>query len=92
MGNFSVRVEDAPNTSIAYLAGDLDMASAPELTEALLAVEGHVTFDCSDLEFVDSSGLAIFARHARNGGVSITNAPPNVRRVLEITGLDELRT
>jgi anti-anti-sigma factor len=89
--SFAVRVEAAPDTSIVHLAGELDMAGAQQVTQALDGIEGHITFDCSDLEFIDSSGLAIFARHARNGGASVVNATPRIRRVLEITGLDGLQ-
>ena len=77
--------------SIAHLVGELGIETAPLLTEALGGVEGHIVFECSDLEFVDSSGLAISARHMRNGGASITNAPPRLCRILEITGLDVLQ-
>jgi anti-anti-sigma factor len=94
MAHFTSRIEhgdgpEAPAT-IVYLSGELDLAVAPILTQDLEELGGHITFDCSELEYIDSSGLAIFARVARNGGATLRNANDLVFRILEITGLDDL--
>jgi len=72
------------------LSGELDMATAPALERVLEGVTGRVRFDCGDLAFVDSSGLAIFSRVERNGGASLFGLQPNVRRVVEVAGLGDL--
>jgi anti-anti-sigma factor len=81
---------DRCDGTVVFLAGELDAATAPQLDDALKGVTGHVTFDCSGLAFVDSSGLAIFDRVNTNGGASFRDPRPNVRRALEITKFDEL--
>lgn len=88
---FSCRVLHEEDRSIVVsLCGELDAANAPTLDAVLDGIDGPVVFDCSDLEFVDSSGLAIFFCFDRDGGASLRGVRPNVRRVLEITGLDGL--
>jgi anti-anti-sigma factor len=72
------------------LSGELDIATAPMLERTLGDLTGRIHFDCADLTFVDSSGLAIFARVDRNGGARLRAVRPNVRRVVEVAGLSHL--
>jgi anti-anti-sigma factor len=88
--DFSARIEPQGEQITVTLSGELDMATAPTLEQLLEGVQGRVCFDCTDLAFVDSSGLAIFARVDRNGGTALRAVRPNVRRVLEVAGLDGL--
>ena len=74
------------------LCGELDADGVPVLRDRLIGVVGDVTFDCSRLTFLDSSGLALFVatqRDCRAGGgkMVIVNPSPCVIRVLELTGL-----
>src|SRR5262245_28360629 len=75
------------------LVGELDMASADRLREAVSAVDGRgdVILDMSQLTFVDSSGIHVFIELARNlaGGRSsiILRCPsPIALRTLELVG------
>jgi anti-anti-sigma factor len=75
-------------------SGELDLATAPRLTEALLRtpVRGEVSLDLSEISFLDSSGvhaILAFAR-SRNGSgqLVILNPSEPVARVLEIAGID----
>ena len=76
--------------------GELDMATAPEFREALLALAArNVVVDLSVLDFLDSSGITaiLTARKevvARGGTLVLDAANGIVRRVLEITGLSTL--
>jgi anti-anti-sigma factor len=88
--DFTARIEPESEQITVTLCGELDMATAPTLEQLLEGVQGRVCFDCTDLAFVDSSGLAIFARVDRNGGAALRAVRPNVRRVLEVAGLDDL--
>lgn len=81
------------------VAGELDQATVPELQQALDEVieagGGGLLIDLSDCSFIDSSGLAalVSARDRMAGGddrgFSICCGSPQVRRLLEITGLDK---
>jgi anti-anti-sigma factor len=77
------------------LEGELDLATAPLLTEALLdfASEREVHLDLALLTFLDSSGLHVITALARsqNGGRSVVlvNPSTSVMRSLEITGIDQ---
>jgi anti-anti-sigma factor len=80
------------------VAGELDEATAPLLREQLFNVHadlvGDLVLDISALTFVDSTGLSLFlTMHKRlrsEGKRLVIFAPtPKVRRVMEITRLDE---
>ena len=90
MSNFSARIVQHDGATTVFLHGELDMATVPDLEGELKGVEGLVCFDCTELSFVDSSGLAVFSRADRNGGARLRNVKPNVRRVLEVVALEHL--
>ena len=52
---FSVTVEG--ESLLVKVAGELDLATAPELDACLRPVRGDVAIDCSGLDFIDSSGI-----------------------------------
>jgi anti-sigma B factor antagonist len=76
-------------------AGELDMATAPKLDQALKKAEQRyevLVLDLGRLTFIDSSGIrTIFqtAQRAREGlfGFSIKPGPPTVMQTLEVLGL-----
>ncbi len=81
------------------VAGELDHATAEQLRGPLLeAIAGGadgILVDLSECHFIDSTGLSVLVEARRllgdrNGGPSfgICCADPQVRRLLEITGLD----
>ena len=81
------------------LGGELDVASAPVLRDEVVRhiSEGRttMTFDCSELTFVDSTGLGVLigARArclAANGSVSLTGVSPALQRLLAVTGIESL--
>ena len=90
MSGFSARAERDGGATTVFLQGELDMAAVPQLERELDGVKGHVVFDCAELSFVDSSGLAVFSRVDRNGGTTLRNVKGNVRRVLEVVALEHL--
>ena len=90
MDGFSVMSERNNGHRVFRLIGELDIATAPILESALDGIGGPVIFDCAELEFVDSSGLKIFATVASNGGATLRNVSDTLRRTLEITRLDGL--
>jgi anti-sigma B factor antagonist len=93
---FSLTVRDLPDldTHIVELSGELDVASADFLTNALTEVAGpSVVVDLSGLDFMDSSGVGALVV-ARNrikakgrGDLVLTRPGAIVQKVLEIVGL-----
>jgi len=77
--------------------GDVDMATAPQLRDALSGlVDGgarRIVLDCRGLEFLDSSGigvlLAVRNRLGDDGSLTLEAPPAHVRKVLDLTGVSE---
>ncbi|HET9094310.1 MAG TPA: STAS domain-containing protein [Solirubrobacteraceae bacterium] len=88
---------DHAETSRLRVWGELDMASVPPLQDRLLALVGAgrtVELDLSGLTFMDSSGLnlliAVARAAAENGGaLAVAAVSPEVRRVLDLSGVAE---
>jgi anti-anti-sigma factor len=71
--------------------GELDMASGPAFAAALdgmISTLGEVVVDMSGVKFMDSAGLNVLCTAARSGAVRLQCVPDQVRRVIEITGLE----
>lgn len=84
---------------VIRLHGDLDMATAGELRQALTRIlgtaPGQLTIDLSGLEFVDSTGIGVLVgglRRAEDQGCDFALRFPNgpVRKVLHLTGIDQI--
>ena len=93
---FSISARDVQDHHIVALHGELDMASADGLADALVEVAGStVVVDLSGLTFMDSSGISalVIARNrilANGQGTLVVTRPGGiVRRALEIVGLSE---
>ena len=97
---FEVRVGELEHgVRTIYVRGELDLSTAPDLErpldQALDSGEGSVLIDLSQCEFIDSTGIALIVRawqrldSGENGRVLvICSQNDQVRRVLEITGLE----
>ncbi len=81
------------------LVGELDIASVPILHGAVERLHASttcaVTIDLSELQFIDSTGLAaiVFAGklcEQRGYRFSLIAGPPSVQRLFELTGLIEV--
>lgn len=96
----SVQVEDHGATAVVAVRGDLDVAGAPQLREALIDViaDGRrVLVDLEALDFLDSSGLGVLIgglRRARTEGgeLELVCTGRTLLRPFEITGLDKVFT
>jgi anti-anti-sigma factor len=84
-----------PNTY--FLGGELDMATAPRLEEAVqpcIDAGGPILFDLSAVSFVDSSGLRAFLSMARklgSKGCVLLHAPQErIRRLIELVRLTDV--
>jgi anti-anti-sigma factor len=79
------------------LIGEIDMATAPMLQEALLvslSAGGSVTVDMRDVTFIDSSGLKVIvacaAETASNQPLMVKDPSAVVRRALEVFGMEQI--
>jgi anti-sigma B factor antagonist len=97
---FQVSVDDLGDGIQAIaVRGELDLGTAPELEGplegALERGEGPILVDLSECEFIDSTGIALIVRAwQRLDGAEgsrdlvICSRNDQVRRVLDVTGLD----
>jgi len=97
---FEVKVGDLDHgVRTISVRGELDLSTAPELEgpleQALDGGEGSVLIDLSSCEFIDSTGIALIVRawqrldgDGDGRALVICTGNDQVRRVLEITGLE----
>lgn len=102
MGDAALEVDvrtDGPRADVRVI-GELDLATLGILqtsVEGLARAVRRITLDLTDLEFIDSSAIAtILGLHRRldaeDRDLVLRNPQPIVRRVLEMTGAQELLT
>ena len=98
---FGVRTTSTGSNLLVEVAGDVDMTTAPELSQAIeRAPDGTelVVIDLSDVSFLDSSGLNALVQGRRTlaeRDVAMTVVVPpegTIRQVFEITRLTEALT
>jgi anti-sigma B factor antagonist len=89
--------------AVLRLAGELDVATAPELRSSVGTFFEHsgpggtLVIDLAAVTFVDSTTIgvlvgAIRAAEQTDWSVVIRNQAPAIQRVFELTGLDQLLT
>jgi anti-anti-sigma factor len=84
--------------SALLVAGEIDLATAPEFARAVQAwctanPVGDIELDCGQLRFIDSCGLHVLFNTARTLAeqqrtLVISNLPAPARKVAEIVRLD----
>jgi anti-sigma B factor antagonist len=82
------------------LAGELDLGNAAEVGDELSAAVAKATstvvcLDCVDLEFIDSSGLAMLLRidaqlQQQGRSLLLLRVPKRLQRVFTLTAVDYL--
>jgi anti-sigma B factor antagonist len=86
------------DATVVALAGEFDLAGVEEFEEELKKLEASepavLVVDLNGLRFMDSSGLRALVmadQRAKHAGrrLAIVPGPPIVRRVFEITQLDD---
>jgi anti-anti-sigma factor len=95
---FEINSEWQAETGVLTLSGELDLATAPRVEEAVQAMLGHdvrnLTVDLGSLSFMDSSGLRLLivldARAtSENWTLALTRPQESVRRLLQVSGVEE---
>jgi anti-sigma B factor antagonist len=96
---FEAASERAGSCPVLKVAGEVDIQTSPVLHDHLTRVldEGHtsVIVDLTDVTFLDSTGLSVLIAGLKRcqgsgGSLRVASPQPNVRRVLEVTGLDDV--
>ena len=94
MVSFQLAVDRREGGALVTVSGEVDLAAASEFGAGLREAfdQGNeVTVDVSGVTFMDSTGVAGFARLIRQGAdLTVEGASPAVARLLEITGIDRL--
>jgi len=99
---FQLRVDRLGDAAcVITVAGDLDLATAPELRRAVGAMLGEgerlLVIDLTAADFVDSSGLGALTwtqlrARAAGGELRVAGAHDDVRRALALAHLDTVLT
>ena len=95
---FAIDIDEREDRVIVTPRGELDMATAPELEQAVmprLRDGGWVVLDLRSLDFIDSSGLRVVvgahrSAEERGGRFTCVRGAPGstVHRIVEIAGID----
>jgi stage II sporulation protein AA (anti-sigma F factor antagonist) len=96
---FKVRSEQEDGVFVVTVEGELDMNTATDLERELegpvASAEAPLLIDLSRCEFIDSTGIALIVRSWQtldgdgNGRFALCGIGHQVKRVLDITGLEE---
>lgn len=98
MADFAIETRTDGGVTHMALRGEFDLATVPAFEEALRKLEADrpatLVIDLGELTFMDSSGLRALVMaderaRERQARLAIVPGPPSVRRVFEITKLDE---
>jgi anti-sigma B factor antagonist len=95
--DFSVAVSFEAGEHVVMVAGEVDMATAPELAAVVRRLGGpdaRLVFDLSSVTFMDSSGLGVIAttlrRLSEDGGTACVRGTSQfVLQTIKISGLDQ---
>jgi anti-sigma B factor antagonist len=87
--------EKGPDVAVLAVDGEIDLATAPRLKEALLALAEEpktVIVDLSKTQYLDSTALGVLVgglkrKRERGGELRLAGLTERVRRVFDITRL-----
>jgi len=91
-------LHDEPDHSLVRVYGEIDLMvrqNASALCQAVAARGLPLVVDATDVTFVDSAGMSVLVRMARDaeaGGYSVVlrNAPWMLKELMTVTGVDRL--
>jgi anti-anti-sigma factor len=97
--SLQVHVEQSAGVPVVRVAGEVDMATAPQLREHIEEMPegtGTLIVDLTDVTFLDSTGLSVLVAAWKQlasdgatagGDLRLVVVGPAIQKVLEITGL-----
>lgn len=95
----SKRFDEEKSLWDIQLVGDVDIQSSSHLKEEingmLNQVETDLKIDCANLSYIDSTGLGVLIGVLKRvklveKEITIVNAQNNIKKLLNITGLDKI--
>jgi anti-sigma B factor antagonist len=96
--NFEVAESERAGTAVLRVQGEVDVSTAPQLREQLLALSEQGTtvavVDLSAVSFVDSTALGVLVSGAKGlrgagGDLRLVVTEPRITKVFAITGLTD---
>jgi anti-sigma B factor antagonist len=97
--NFDVTESERHGVPVLSVQGEVDVSTAPELRERLLALaendETVAVVDLSAVSFVDSTALGVLVSGVKRlrsagGDLRLVVTEPRIAKVFEITGLTDV--
>jgi anti-sigma B factor antagonist len=97
-GNFSTEVNATDEATVIHVGGEIDMATAGRLRDAIephMGPEQTIVLDLSEVEFMDSSCLSVLVqargRLTEAGGCLVLRNPSSAaHRILTVSGASDL--
>ena len=96
-----IEINEQNGKVVVSLAGEMDTAAALEMEENLKTLcdkkVKEIVFDCTDLEYIASSGLRILlsilkSTKANGGTVVLHNVNEDIKDVFQLTGFINIFT
>ena len=93
--SFLIEEHEQEHRVLVKVCGEVDLLTAPALSEVLSATNSEVVVDLAQVTFMDAQGLGVLVEactRAEGHGdrLVVVNASPMARRLFEVTGLEHL--
>ena len=87
-------IENSANGNV-LVAGRFDAAQCPAAQAFLDKLTGHVTLDCTRLEYISSAGLGVLLKTqkrllASQGGLRLSGVSRHLRDIFQYSGFDQI--
>lgn len=94
--NFDIKSLSTGDAVVIEVSGDVDLLTAPPLSEELRRAQrthSEVIVDLEQVEFMDCAALRVLVGAATAWGpgqsrISVTPGPPQVQKLFRLTGMD----
>jgi len=95
----NIREEYSDNAVMVFLSGEVDIYNSQKLKEKLYKIiddnKKDLKIDCTELNYIDSTGLGIFVGALKkvkqsDKKIYICKLKENIKKLFVITGLDKL--
>ena len=98
--SFAIESREQGSALVIAISGELDLHTASQLEESLnpILVAGNrpLVIDFAACEFIDSTGIALIVRAARqlgdesNGSFALCGVSDQVQRLFDLTGIESM--
>lgn len=90
---FEIRVVDG----VVRLKGRLDASQSDQALKVMRGIEGPISVDCSELDYISSAGIGVIIEtyrrlHGSGHTLKLVNLLPRVRNIFAYAGLDRILT